>query len=60
MYYIVYVYIIRYYNEMPWWLKISILLQTMNLTNKSVRMADLSTINNSEYRVVSGYFRGYP
>jgi hypothetical protein len=33
---------------------------SINLTNKSVRTADLSTINNSEYRVVSGYFRWYP
>ena len=33
---------------------------SINLTNKSVRMADLSAINDSEYRVVSGYFRRYP
>ena len=39
---------------------ISFTTDSINLTNKSVRMADLSTINNSEYGVVSGYFRWYP
>jgi hypothetical protein len=39
---------------------INFITDSINLSNKSVRTADLSTISDNEYRVVSGYLRRYP
>jgi hypothetical protein len=48
----------KFFGEMPWWLKTSILLPAAGRSNEYGRGAGLSTVRSGEYRAVSGYCRG--
>lgn len=50
--------LIKFFSEMPWWMKTLILLPAAGRSKESGREAGLSTVRSSEYRAVSGYCRG--